>query len=542
MSSVSSGGVGGNLGGTMQPTARDLETSAWSLVNKEQLGIVRDSIEVPFTKIGGNVWKYSSDSSRPTLMPTGTLRTMGEDLAKPNESWKQKFDELVNKLPPDLKETLMSELGKRAEQRSVNYQVLTQTLTTLAKGLSWMDSAQESADPSSVEGKRTIDNRSLPGRALKGMVSHGRSMLQGAAAHLDKVGPNNPHHDALRYFSKEGEELQGRMEAFLNILSDPNEELPTPEQMNKLCDDIGTLSQEFNKVSHGDQLQIMGPMLESMQTVAQALSVTPTSPSLFIGLKAALKGIFASESSTGILGGDLEALIAALQSGMLSTLMKKMGPAKMKMLMMMLMSALGGSGTLGSIMGERPINRYADEEDEEDKEEQKFSFIMLLEMLKSTELIKLLYQIIAEACGQEPKAQDKTAMFMELISLLLIALAGVEGKFNQLTPFLQELDLSDKLHTAEKFVNEALLSGEVNGSTAMGLNIALQQARLALADNNFESLTSILKGALKYVNATPEGLSKDLGKIKKFSELIKYALGSGLESETKVVTGMISAA
>lgn len=542
MSSVSASGVGGNVGGTMMPTARDIETSAITVVNKERMGLVHDTMEIPFTQVGGNVWKYSSDSTRPTLMPTGTMRTMSDEIAKADESWKQSFDELVGKLPPDLKEDLINEMGKRAENRSPNFNALAKTLTNLAKGMAWMEQAKGNAEPGTVEGERIRHNQSLPGRALKGVVGQGKSMLQGAESFLNKVGPNYSHHDGLRHFLKESGELQGRMESFLEILSDPNQELPTQEQMNNLSEDIGTLSRDFSKTSQGDNLQIMGTMLETMESVAQALSMTPTSPSLFLGMKTALKGIFSSESEAALFGGNFEALIAALQSGMLATMMKKLGPAKLKMLMMLLMGGLAGSGSLGAILGEKPARHPEDEDNEE--EEQKFTFDLSLELIESSGILKVIYSIIAAACGLDTQGQEKTANLMELASLLMVAFGGAEGKFNRVPPILKgyEDKLGHKVEDAEKFVNEALMKGALNSAGAKSLDIALQQAIMALSQGNLESFVNVLQGVIGQLNANPEGLGKEAGKIKQFAKLVKHAFGTGLESETQAVTGMIHAA
>lgn len=542
MSSMSAGGVGGNIGGTMQPTAQDVESTAWTVVNKERMGIVPDSIEIPFTQVGGNLWKYSTDSARPTLMPMGTLRTMAEEPPKTDETWKKQFDHLVDQLPSDIKKNLLEEYGKSSELRSLNYQALTQTLTSLAKGLTWMDKAQGTPDPNSVEAERIRHNRSLPEKAFKGMIQQGQQTLRSAESFLDKVGPNNIHHDSLRFFTNESAGLQGRLENLLAILKDPDEELPSERQMKQLCEDIGSLLKGFNKASHGSPLQILSPMLESMEAAAEALSMTPTSPSLFLGMKVALKGIFSSESAAGIFGGDLEALLNALEQGLLATLMKNKGSAKMKMLMRMLMTALGGAGILGSLLEEPSGQKKEEEEDEDEDEGRKFHDILNLTLLNNTEIIKLIYKIIAEACGQNEQEQDKTSTVLELISLLTMSLTATGGRFDPEVPLLKNFshELYDKVTRTEQIVQET--SGKEGTAAAKQWLISLQQAKMALKGSYPEELMSILQKSLAHVKATPQSLSQDLGNIKNLADLVKHTMGSGLEEETKIVTGMIQAA
>jgi hypothetical protein len=540
MTSMGSG-VGGNLGGMMHPTARDVETSAWSQVNKERMGLVRDSIEFSFTNVGGNIWNYSADSNRPTLMPMGNLR-ISREKSQNDDSWKKKFDELVDQLPPSLKAKLIAQYGKVGPQRDADYSALGKTLTLLAKGLSWTET-QTAAESNKAEEERTLYNQTLPGRALKGIVGQGRSMLTSAESYLDQTGPNDIHHDQLRYLTKEGNALQGRMEKLLTILSDSEEELPSANEMDKLCEDISSLVKDFNKVSTGSHLQIMGPMLETMEAVAQALSMTPTSPSLFLGFKTALKGIFSSESEAGIFGDDLKALMTALQSGMLAAFMKKMGTAKMKMLMMLLMSALGGAGVLGGLFGKNKKDQ-PDEDDDKEEQENEFNFVLILDLLESTELIKLIYRIIAQACGQESKTQEETATVMELASLFMMMISRTEGKFDKVPRILQEIDsyLSDKLVKTEKIVESVLLLDPSNSPLAKGLDIALQQAQLALTNQQMDGIINALKGSLEHLNIDAEDLDKDFEKVKQFTELVKYSLGAGLQSENTAVTGMIQAA
>lgn len=541
MSSMSGSGVGGSVGGTPMPTQRDIETSAWTQVNKQGLGIVHDTLEVPFSQLGGQVWKYSTDSSRPSLMPMGTLRTMKEE-TKPDESWKQKFDELLNKLPPQMKARLIQEYSKPLEMRNASYSAFEQTLTMLAKGMNGLEKAQEPLDPKAEA--RALHNHAIPGKALKGMIGHGRNMLEGADKFLNMVGPNHPRHDNLRHFANEGEDLQDRMQELLENLSDPNEEKPTAEEMKNLCKDIGTLNKEFHAVDQGKNLQILGTMLDTMEGVAQALSMTPASPALFMGLKTALKGIFSSESEAGLIGDDLEALMKALQNGMLSTMMKKLGPAKLNMLMMLLMSSLAGAGTMASLVTEHGLGRLPAKNEREQEAGRKFSFLLIMQFLQSADVMKTLYRQFAESCGQTPEEQETTANIMDLLNGLLMTMTAAKGKKDKAVPLLQEMqkNIGENIDKTEKFVIGAIRSGEIEGAEAKGLDIALQQARIALEKEDFEGLINACANALELMNSSPGDLYMDLEEIKEFSELLKYVFGAGLEAESKVMPGMIQAA
>jgi hypothetical protein len=551
MSTSSGSGVGGNIGGLQVPTQRDVETSAWMTTNKAAMSIVRDTLELSFAKVGGDRWKYSADSSKPTLMPMGTMRMASNEGPETEGAWQENFDDLVDMLPPNLKDKLTSELGMKSVLRDSAYASLGKALTAMAKGLTWMEGAGAPLDSESVEGQRWLQNLALPGKALKGTVASGRNVLDGAESFLNKVGPNHPQHDRLRYFANGAEDLQGRMEEFLDILSDPKEELPTPKEMNKLCGDIGNLAKEFKAISSGEQLQMMGVLLDTMEAMAQALAMTPASPSLFLGLKTALLGIFGSESGAGILGDNLESLLQALKNGMAATLMKQLGSAKMQMLLMMLMSALGGAGAVASFLSKKKAKKFLEDEDEDEEgngdeekdeeDQQKFDFLLIVEILKSTGLFQIIYETMAAACGQDPPAQKKTADIMELASVVLMALMSAKEKPEEAAPILAELHeiLEEKVEITGQFVTAALLSGEVEGKEVKGFAIAMQQAQIAAADGNFEAFMGVFFNIVKIFNGSPEGLSKDLGKIDEFINLVGHAFGSGLKEETTRGTGMI---
>ena len=90
-------------------------------------------------------------------------------------------------------------------------------------------------------------------------------------------------------------------------------------------------------------------MLDSMAAVAAALSLTPATPTLYLGLKMATMGLSLSNSKAGLFGVQLDALMKALQGGLGAALLKKVGLAKMQMLLMALLGTIGGAGTLAAL-------------------------------------------------------------------------------------------------------------------------------------------------------------------------------------------------
>lgn len=517
---ITGSGVGGNIGGPMQPTQRDIETTAWTMVNKAALGIMPDTLEVPFSQLGGNVWKYQSDANRPTLKPLATFRMTAPDELVPDDSWKSSFDALVGKLHPQLKNRLLANMGKPFSARSMNYSVFENVLTMTAKGLAWLQKAQEPLDPESPAWERTEHNQALPGKALRGIVGHARTMLMGTKAFLNYVGPNHPHYEALNHFANQGADVQGELNRVLEQIQ--NEEQPDPQVLNNLANKATFLSNRFNSIAHGQDMQMMGPLFEAMAAVANALSVTPTSPSLFFGLKLATTGLFSKESQAGLLGAQFETLMKALTKGSLSTLMNKVSHAKQMMLMMMLLGMTSGASTLAALISEFGAGRFPSEGDGEEAEGHVFTFQLLLQLLAKSGLLNLVCKILTETTGANEKAQEMMTSIMELTTLLLMALSGTKGQPKEAGILLEGIKthLGEHIDKIEKFVLSLILEGIENSATAKGLNVALKQAKIALETENFEALVGSCGNALDLLGTTPDLLLKDLRELKEFAKLV----------------------
>ncbi len=492
-------GVGGTIGGPQQPTQREVETTAWTSVNRAALGIVPDSLEIPFTQLGGQLWKYQSDSNRPTLSTMGTIRTSLPSEDAEDTSWKPIFEELVGKLPPEVKEEFLKDQQRSPEGRSPNFAQMENALTLTAKGMAWLEGAQKPVDPESPMMDRLKQNQTMPGKALKGAIKNSGNVLSGADNFLTRVGFNHPHHDALRQFATRGSEMQEDLNNLLEVLKDPNAEAPTNEEFTALSDQAQTLLEDFQKVNHGKDLQIMSPMMESMAAVAAALSLTPASPTLFLGLKLATMGLYSSDSESGLFGSELAAVIKALQSGQGAALLKKVGMAKLQMLLMTLLGTIGGAGTLAALLSEFGIGRFPARNEGDQIAGRRFGLQLMLSLIASTGVMKQIYAIIAQVCGGSDKAQEIFSDNMELVSLLLMALTATKGSPENAGSLIESLKphLEAKFEKCRAFFETLLAEGDLDASTIKGVDISLSQAQIALGKSEIKGLLDAISGALE---------------------------------------------
>lgn len=195
---VTGSGLGDEIGSPQQMGPRELEATAAVVVNRAALAIVKDSIEISFTQFGGNLWNYMASSSQPTLShPLETLRTSSASKPAEDTSWKEFFDKLIQDLPAEIAARLIREREKLKEERSISYTGLNDFLMTMAKALSWVESASKPENPNSVAYRNMVLNLALPTIIAENLSSFGKTFLEEAFQYLNHVGPNNIHYDEL---------------------------------------------------------------------------------------------------------------------------------------------------------------------------------------------------------------------------------------------------------------------------------------------------------------------------------------------------------
>lgn len=535
---IPSTGLSSNIGGPQQPTQTEIEATAWTMVNRSALGLVKDTIEVPFSQLGGNVWKYSSDASRPSLKHTGSIRTSTtNEEAKPDDTWKSNFQSLVNRLPPQLRSRLIHEMSQPFEMRDQDFAVFENLLLMSAKGMTSLEKTERPLEPDTPEMERTLQNQGLAGRALRGSIQQGGNILGGTQYFLNQVGPNFSAHDTLRGFGYQAADIQEELNALFEDIK--NGDYPTEKEMTAISDKAIALNQLFASINRGKDLQILSPMLDNMAAVAAALSLTPTSPTLFFGLKIATTGLFKSDSAAGLIGSELQALLKALLGGLAGTLLQNAGSAKTLMMIMMLLTTLAGAGTLAALLAEFGIGEFPNDDEGEKRAGHTFSMKLILQLLASSKVLQIVGKIIAEASGGGEKAQAVFADVTELLSLLMMTLNGAQGAPERAIPYMEELKgtLGDDIHKIEAFVHEVILNGK---SEARGLDVALRQAQIAISKEDFNGLLFACKSAMELVDSSPDLLMEDLKEMDSLAKLLQKACIP--DTQDKAQTGVILAA
>lgn len=131
--------LGGTPTGSPQHTqdaANIREQSATKVVARQDQMIVKDTIEVPLTKMAGDIWKYRQSETK-AMMPM-YLQVLLNRGDRTGPTWPQAFKELAQKLPDSLKALMQRELLKPQGNREESFEGLKKSLEFAAKGLDWL--------------------------------------------------------------------------------------------------------------------------------------------------------------------------------------------------------------------------------------------------------------------------------------------------------------------------------------------------------------------------------------------------------------------
>lgn len=121
----------------------ELQATAQVEVAKQGLGMLQNTLEVPFTKLGGGDYRYKSSETKPSMPANVLVGVVHKESEQPDPLAEKTYEELLNELPLSLSMELKEENKKPAYQRDGPFLVLEQMLRFLAKSLALLRSCKE---------------------------------------------------------------------------------------------------------------------------------------------------------------------------------------------------------------------------------------------------------------------------------------------------------------------------------------------------------------------------------------------------------------
>jgi hypothetical protein len=515
-------GVGGNIGGPQIPLQNELEATAWTNVNKMALGIVRDSIEQAFTVMNPRysvgylgAFGYRSTSSNPLLdHPLENVRR--SELTPPqtgDNSWVAAYENLVNQLPPDLLARFNSQASKPFDQRNSSFTALDNLFKTTAKILTQMQALSQPTPSGSLEETRTVLNLLLPFAALKGSITNGQELLNSAQNFVSAQGPNYRYFDA---FSN----LLNKFQGTLSILEGINANLGTaidgqlsPQTIAaaaKASQQLGTLRSQLEKISLGNDLQMLLSTITTLETVATALSLPNTATaSLFIAASTASLGLFAPDIASGILGPSYQTLLNNVNTGLIGSLIPANNKAGNEFLSLIIALSLSTFAGLGTIAYNSGLGLYPKNDPQALDAAHAFAFDIGLQLAVSSGFIESFYDEIIKVAGGSADAQRIGSSALAQLAHLIIILSGsAESNTNP----------AQLIEGEATYINQGILSasevekGAESEKTAPAA-IAIQLATQALESQDYEGFLDAVNNMLESIGTSLDALKADTSQL-----------------------------
>jgi len=333
----------------------DIETMAATDVARLAMGIAKDSIETSFTQIyqiysrghmDGRGYKASPDQPVLDHSIEKAYGTLPAGLNLPSELQEAFYQNLLDKLPVDIKLRFEEEMKLPPDKRTLAYQILETTFRATAQILAAIADGAIPAADGGLEAMRILQNMMMPIAGLKGSLALFDEISSSINSFLNSVGAGWKDHDALHG------EMEQLTLAFA-LLSEVNQALgkTSDGQLSPADREKAAMAADLlrNVIKDADikftdnNLQILTSFAKVAAIYAEGLSLPFTgSASLYVGLNGATQGL---------LSKDLDDALSTLSD----SLLPNGSPADKNFLKMQIIAAfIGASGASTSIIANAP--------------------------------------------------------------------------------------------------------------------------------------------------------------------------------------------
>jgi hypothetical protein len=544
---VPGSGVGsGNLGSPQQPQQRELETTAWTQVNKANLNILPDTLLVPFTQFGKDP-KYQSNQSRNLEPPLQSMRLNTASDISIDNLWQDFFTVLLGGLPNNVSAALIEDLKSPLfEDRNPTLIALGYLLSTTAKVMAWLETvgerlAEESPlmEAGSPLALRTEYNQSLGAIAAEALIVEGASIYANSTNFLAQVGANDIYFDGLTGFLRE---MGNGFSALSSLTSDSASTLPDlQDRKAALANAMANVNLSYQRSALGNDLQILGSTLEALSLVTAATALKNGSPALLIGLDLALRGIETSESTLGIVGNSLGSFINALADGLLVGQLPNIDKGSQIFLRYLTTTAFVALISLTTLVATKGLGILPAMDEADKHDNHLFSLEIATLLAANANIFNHTFTTLAAACGANEKGQQEIADILSTAALMLVILSASNGNENDANSLAEALShpLSKGLEVTGTFLSDGIL---VQGDMTAGLNAYVQQALAALQEGNLESFWSAFKAGLAQQNISLNGLQSDIQEVNRFADSLWNGILTGYTNQTNTITGIAQSA
>lgn len=534
--SISGSGVGGTPGGPQQPTIFELQQRGIEDTQKAQLAIVKDTVEVPLTQLGGGsdevYERYKSSSSQPVLAPLVQFRMASSSDKSESLDTTEILQNLISRLPEAIISGLAINQARLPLEQNLSLVALDNVLTSVALTLAFIESAAQLPATGSLEADRLEIAQTAPYQAVLAALALNDNLSSSLNNVLSAVGPNDPNFDTVQNALAEIKTFSSA----LTILS--QQQTVYAGDLVQISAGLQDIKDSLQRDLRDNSYQILGDSINALSTVVMAYSLGEVSPSNLLSLAILQNGI---SGDNGVYSNNFASLIDNTASG-LQTILNLDNTSQINSLELLLStvalaSILGGTA-LGNGIGQFPDQAVGDV-----NEASRFSTDLAVGLIAGSGVIETVVGDLISATGINQNAVTPLTSAFTLWSLILGTQAAATMGQSRASELLETLQpqLLTHLNTLDQYITSQQENGALPRGVGQGALVYLSQANIALQNQDYDEFLRSLGSLMQLAGQTEDNVKKDMSSITEFGSLAGSALAGELDDQLANFTGFSQA-
>lgn len=468
--------VGGRqgLGRPLQLEYTELEATAQVADAKAALGIVPNSLDISFTELGGNPWKYQASASKPQIPMNVLQGIVYPDSPEASQLAQKQYERLLKELPLSIRQELKEQSYFPEEDRDLALAVFERLLRFTGKALAYLQTTSELQPENFAENNKK--NHAHPREMLKEWIELTESTVQelDKAASLFKKG----NQDLLRPLVKTCKEILQSNDKQGSFLA------------QRMFEELWTLWHHYEQKKIPNVLKLTGNLLHSLLLITASLNGKVTSSFLY-ATSSAMTALQKSFSKSGIWGRWQQETGKQLALTIDTSL-----PQQYLIEQIVQLVTISFVGLLSEAAG----TSNSESGEEKTSATHSLAFLLASALLANSKVGTELAERSFEALEMPSYTTSMLTESTLLIAMNALILADAKG--SQIMKGMQE-----KLMQGLDFLKEGSVGAQKE------LSIAIREAYLALEQENKEGYFDALQTTLKTFQGNLETLQEENNRL-----------------------------
>lgn len=508
--------VGGRagLGRPLEPLPQEQEATAQTQVARQGLGLVPNSIDVSFTQLGGEIYKYESNPARPKLQMNVLVAPSHPEKPQVDKRLETTYQQLFKGLPLKLQLALEQEMKKPKKDRDPIYVVYHQILQFIASALVWLQDVSEITPEKFNENNNK--NAAFPYLILRGWNQQAKSVLKT----LDVLQKKDLISSVVLNDNKEMiQPLSLKLETLLDTKQEDAKQL-----LQDLLEEALLVEKRLKKKQFPNALPLIETFLDTLVKGLYILTYENKAPAFYPF------SLGSEQLATKHINGYLDQVIDNLPD---TTLPQQKLLKNVSFVVIMLFNALVVEAS--GISKETTLNLK-----KQTQRVQSFAFTLASGLLAKSRFTEILFKKALEKLEIPSDYHNIIEAAVSSIAMTVPIIAGSIGDktLKAMDPLMEgvSVPLAEKLGTIKKF-----LAGAKKDPLTLALSNAVRQAAIALNKQEASGYLEAIQGAIKPLKQKLPYIQDESEEIIAFAMVLLNNLYKTSEQE-KFTSAVIQAA